>query len=250
MDAIEMTGKTTEEAVEKALKILDAEKDDVLITIMDTGAKGLFGLGQKPAKVSVVLKHDPVRAAKQFLRNVSVAMGLAVSVSAELNERGLDIDLQGNQMGALIGKHGSTLDALQYLTNLVVNKNAENYVSVYLDTENYRKKRRETLESLARSLARKAWQTRKSVRLEPMSPSERRIIHATLQNEKNVVTFSEGVEPFRNVVIAPKREAHSGHRQFGQSSGYQKQDGNKSGFKSYKYRNDEDENSGSEKTEE
>jgi spoIIIJ-associated protein len=206
MDFIEMTGKTTEEAVEKALKLLSAGMSEVTVDIVDAGSKGFLGFGQKPAKVVVKLKDDPVRAAKRFIREVSTAMGLDITVDASLSDKTLSIDLKGQNIGVLIGKHGQTLDSLQYLTNLVVNKNKENYVSVLIDTENYRAKRKETLEALARNMAKKVRQTKRPVRLEPMSPSERRVIHAALQGEKQISTFSEGVEPFRNVVISFKRE--------------------------------------------
>lgn len=217
MELIEMTGKTSEEAIEKALKLLGAGKDEVNVEIVDMGSKGFLGLGQKPAKVKVTLKYDPAREAKRFIREVSTAMGLDVAVAAELNEKTLSIDLKGANIGVLIGKHGQTLDSLQYLTNLVVNKNKETYVNVLLDTENYRAKRKETLEVLAKNMGKKVRQTRRSVRLEPMSPSERRVIHATLQNERQITTFSEGVEPFRNVVISFKRESNA--QSSGQSSG-------------------------------
>jgi spoIIIJ-associated protein len=206
MDFIEMTGKTSDEAVEKALKLLRASSNDVTVEIVDSGSKGFLGFGQKPAKVIVRMKDDPARAAKAFIREVSAAMGLDIAVDTDLADRTLTIDLKGQNIGVLIGKHGQTLDSLQYLTNLVVNKNKQSYVSVVVDTENYRAKRKETLEALARNMAKKVKQTKRAVRLEPMSPSERRVIHAALQGEKQVMTFSEGVEPFRNVVISFKRE--------------------------------------------
>ena len=242
MDVIEMSGKTSSEAVEKALKILDATADEVTVTILEPGSKGFLGIGQKAAKVMVKLNYNPVRTAKNFLRDITSAMNLSVAVDAELDDRNLVIDLKGSNMGVLIGKHGYTLDSLQYLTNLVVNKNAENYVNVLIDTENYRKKRKETLESLARNLAKKVRQTRKSVRLEPMSPSERRVIHSALQSEKYVTTYSEGVEPFRNVVVAPKKEGYSPNKPYG--GGYNKYSNkpyksNEDKFKKYESLGDE-----------
>jgi len=217
MDFIEMTGKTAEEAVEKALKLLGAKKEDVLVEIADHGSKGFLGFGQKPAKVTVRIKDDPSKEAKRFIREVSTAMGLDITVDAALRDRTLNIDMKGQNIGVLIGKHGQTLDSLQYLTNLVINKNKENYISVVVDTENYRAKRKETLEALARNMAKKVRQTKRPVRLEPMSPSERRVIHAALQGEKLISTFSEGVEPFRNVVISFKREQSD--KQDGQGQG-------------------------------
>ena len=131
-------------------------------------------------------------------------MGLIIKIETKMQDKHLLVDLTGDDMGILIGKRGQTLDALQYLVNLVVNKNSASYISVMLDTENYRQRRKETLETLAFNLAKKVKHTRKNVVLEPMNPYERRIIHSTLQNDRYVTTFSEGKEPFRNVVIALK----------------------------------------------
>ncbi len=208
MDSLEMTGKTQEEALEKALKLLEAKENEVTVTLLDPGAKGFLGIGQKPVKIQVTLKENPERTAKKFINEITEAMGLEVATVVKSGEGIITVDMKGSNMGVLIGKHGQTLDSLQYLTNLVVNKSTESYVNVILDTENYREKRKETLESLARNMARKAKQLRKPVKLEPMNPSERRIIHFTLQGEKGITTYSEGVEPFRNVVVAPKRDIH------------------------------------------
>ena len=130
-------------------------------------------------------------------------MGVIVKVETTLKEKQLLIDLKGDDMGILIGKRGQTLDSLQYLVNLVVNKGDAPYINISMDTENYRQRRKETLESLAYNLAKKVKVTGKKVVLEPMNPYERRIIHSSLQSNKYVTTFSEGEEPFRNVVIAP-----------------------------------------------
>ena len=117
----------------------------------------------------------------------------------------MDIDLSGDEMGILIGKRGQTLDSLQYLTSLVVNKDVENYIHVKVDTENYRKRRKDTLENLAKNIAFKVKRTKRAVSLEPMNPYERRIIHSALQNDRYVTTHSEGDEPFRRVVVTLKR---------------------------------------------
>jgi spoIIIJ-associated protein len=204
-----MSGKTEEDAVAQALKLMRAKRDEVTVTVKDKGSKGIFGIGKRPVKVEVVRKDDPAQAARKFLADVTLAMGLAIEIETDLTDRALRVDLKGKNIGVLIGKHGQTLDSLQYLTNLVVNKKKENYVSVVVDTERYREKRKETLESLARSMAKKVRQSKRAVRLEPMSPSERKTIHATLQSEKGINTFSEGVEPFRNVVIAYRRDGNS-----------------------------------------
>jgi spoIIIJ-associated protein len=205
MDSIERSGKTVEEAVEEALRYLNTTIDKVDITVIDQGSKGFLGIGGRPAKISAVLKFDPEKTAKDFLKEVSLLMGLAVDINTKLSDKHLEVELKGSNLGVLIGKRGQTLDSLQYLVNLVVNKGNAPYISVTLDTENYRKKRKETLETLAHNLAKKAKHTRRNVILDPMNPYERRIIHAALQNDKYVTTYSQGDEPFRNVVISPNR---------------------------------------------
>ena len=145
--------------------------------------------------------------AKDFLKDVFEAMNLAVVVNVKYDEanNSMDIDLSGDEMGVLIGKRGQTLDSLQYLVSLVVNKNVDNYIRVKVDTENYRQRRKETLENLAKNIAYKVKRTKRSVSLEPMNPYERRIIHSALQNDKYVTTHSEGDEPFRHVVVVLKK---------------------------------------------
>ena len=135
-------------------------------------------------------------------------MNMAVDISVEYNEteKEMNVNLKGDDMGILIGKRGQTLDSLQYLVSLVVNKSSSDYIRVKLDTENYRERRKETLETLAKNIAYKVKRTKRSVSLEPMNPYERRIIHAALQNDKYVVTRSDGEEPFRHVIISLKRE--------------------------------------------
>ena len=167
--------------------------------------------GGKDAVVLVKKNFQPEREAESFLREIFLTMGLIVKIKAEMKDKHLFVELTGDDMGILIGKRGQTLDALQYLVNLVVNKkspykNFETYYKVKLDTENYRQRRRETLESLAFNLAKKVKHTRRNVVLEPMNPYERRIIHSALQNDRYVTTYSEGEEPYRNVVITLKRE--------------------------------------------
>jgi len=205
MDSIEKYGRTEEEAVSEALKELNVGADEVSVTVLESGSKGFLGLGSKPWKVSVTKVFDPVSVAKNFLREAAVAMGISIEINAELKERGLNISVEGRDAGRLIGKHGQTLDAFQYLISLMVNKGSAPFINVTLDCENYRKKRKETLENLARNMAKKAKQQRRNVILEPMSSYERKIIHAALQSDKLVSTYSEGDEPYRNVVISPKR---------------------------------------------
>jgi spoIIIJ-associated protein len=204
LNSIEKTGKTVDEAVHEALKALKASREDAEITVLEQGSKGILGFGAKPAKVLVKLRFDPEKTAKNFLREVAAAMGLPLTVTTSLKEKQLFVNIAGDDMGILIGKRGQTLDSLQYLVNLVVNKGNAPYISVTLDTENYRARRKETLESLAINLAKKVKATRKNVVLEPMNPYERRIIHSALQNNRYVTTYSEGVEPYRYVVIAQK----------------------------------------------
>ena len=147
----------------------------------------------------------PVPAAdpKEFLSKVFAAMNMEVGIEVETDGNEMNIDLSGNDMGVLIGKRGQTLDSLQYLTSIVVNKGQKEYIRVKIDTENYRSRRKDTLENLAKNLAYKAMRTRNAVSLEPMNPYERRIIHSALQNDKYVTTHSEGEEPFRKVIITP-----------------------------------------------
>ncbi len=205
MEEIKKSGKTVDEAVSAALAEMQAKKEDVTITVLDEGSKGFLGMfGAKDAVVLVKKNFNAEKIAENFLREIFLSMGLIIKIDTKLQEKQLLIDLSGEDMGILIGKRGQTLDALQYLVNLVVNKTSPSYISVMLDTENYRQRRKETLETLALNLAKKAKHTKKNVVLEPMNPYERRIIHSALQNDRYVTTFSEGEEPFRNVVIALK----------------------------------------------
>ena len=153
------------------------------------------------------MKSSVQDVAKTFLNDVFEAMNLTVVITIKYDELDnlMDIDLSGDEMGVLIGKRGQTLDSLQYLTSLVVNKDVENYIRVKVDTENYRKRRKDTLENLAKNIAFKVKRTKRPVSLEPMNPYERRIIHSALQNDRYVTTHSEGDEPFRRVVVTLKK---------------------------------------------
>lgn len=213
MEEIRKSAKTVDDAIAAALAELGAAREEVDITVIDEGSKGFLGMfGSKDAVVLVKKNFNPEKEAETFLKEVFLSMGLIVKIKTEQKDKHLYIDLTGDDMGILIGKRGQTLDALQYLVNLVVNKKSPYYISVMLDTENYRQRRKETLESLAFNLAKKVKHTKRNVVLEPMNPYERRIIHAALQNDKYVTTRSEGEEPFRHVVIALKKEAASGDR--------------------------------------
>jgi len=202
---LEITGKTVEEAIAEALSKLGISKDEAKITVIDAGAKGFLGIGSKPARVLVEAIFDPEETAKRFLRELAIAMGVSIQVTTELKDKNLYINLTGEDMGVFIGKRGQTLDSLQYLLNLIVNKGKGTYIGIVLDSENYRNRRKETLETLSINIAKKVKITQKSVSLEPMSSNERRIIHAALQNDRYVTTYSEGDDPFRNVVISPKK---------------------------------------------
>jgi spoIIIJ-associated protein len=203
-DSIVRIAKTVEEATAEALSILGVSENQVNITVLDEGSKGILGIGARGVKVRVELKPDPVHKVKDFLREVTLAMGLSVNIETNVKEKHLYVNLTGENMGILIGKRGQTLDALQYVTNLAVGRHGDLQMSVVIDTENYRRRRRDTLEALARTIARKVKDKRQNVKLEPMTRFERHVIHTVLQYDKQVKTFSEGNEPYRQVVIAPK----------------------------------------------
>jgi spoIIIJ-associated protein len=199
------TGRTIDEAVEKALRELNASRERVSIRVLEEPSKGLFGLiGTRDAKVEVEVKHDPVEHGHAFLAEVLQTMGVEAKVEMRRTDDGILFDIQGKNLGVIIGRRGQTLDALQYLVNVVANRHAEKHVRISLDAENYRLRRKETLEHLAERIAKKAIQMNKNVRLEPMSAAERKVIHSYLQNRADVVTFSEGEEPHRYIVVAPK----------------------------------------------
>lgn len=169
---------------------------------------------ETPKKAVKINEEAVKKAAKEFLDQVFGAMGMKVSIETEYNasDRELLVSMEGDDMGILIGKRGQTLDSLQYLVSLVVNKETEGYLRVKLDTENYRERRKETLETLAKNISYKVKRTKHPVSLEPMNPYERRIIHSALQNDKYVMTRSEGEDPFRHVVISLKKEVPAGGR--------------------------------------
>ena len=209
MDMITVSAKTVDEAITKALIQLETTSDKLEYEIVDKGSNGILGfIGSKPAVIRARKKETLEDMAMTFLSDVFGAMDLTVSLETEFDEgeRELSINMSGDDMGILIGKRGQTLDSLQYLVSLVVNKESEDYIRVKLDTENYRERRKETLETLAKNIAYKVKRTRRPVSLEPMNPYERRIIHSALQNDKFVVTRSDGEEPFRHVVLSLKKE--------------------------------------------
>ncbi|WP_297714332.1 RNA-binding cell elongation regulator Jag/EloR [Clostridium sp.] len=207
MKTIEMTGKTVEEALKHALDELKLTKDKVDVEVIDEGSKGLFNLiGIKPAKVKVTAKPDSLDDAKTFLVNVLNSMNINADIDIKEENNIIKINLKGSKMGLVIGYRGETLDSLQYLVSLVVNKNHENpYKKVVLDAENYRHKREETLINVAQKTAYKVKKSGRPYKLEPMNPYERRIIHSALQEYTDINTYSEGEEPFRRIIISLKK---------------------------------------------
>ncbi|MBQ7480836.1 MAG: protein jag [Lachnospiraceae bacterium] len=233
MDYKEFSGKTVDDAITEACQEFTVTSDRLDYEVIDKGSSGFLGLGTKPALIKArildenskkeessavkesvsekkedkkesaapAVKAETANDPKEFLDKVFKAMKLDVNVKVEQIGNDMNIELSGDEMGVLIGKRGQTLDSLQYLTSLVVNKGSNEYIRVKVDTENYRKRRKDTLENLAKNLAYKVKRTKRPVTLEPMNPYERRVIHSALQNDKYVSTHSEGEEPFRRVVI-------------------------------------------------
>lgn len=199
-------GKTIEEAIEAGLKELGLAKNEVEVEVLEEPSKGLFGLlGAKNAKVRIIENVVPGKKAVGILEDIFKIMDLEVKIDTEEKDGYIKINLTGPDLGILIGRRGDTLDAIQYYVNLAANKNQEKRVRFVIDVEGYRQRREETLHTLAQRLADKARRKGKDVVLEPMSPYERRIIHTALQNNRDVFTYSEGEEPYRKIVIAPKK---------------------------------------------
>lgn len=201
MKVLEFSGKNVEEALANALKELNVPKERVDFEVVEEGSKGLLGLfGAKPAIIRVTVKKTAIDEAKRFLGGVLDAMEIVADIEVKEEAEILKINLSGPKMGLIIGYRGETLDSLQYLTSLVVNKGNE-YKRVILDTEGYRMKREETLKRLADKTAYKVRKYGRSMKLEPMNPYERRIIHSSLQGADKIKTYSIGDEPFRRVVV-------------------------------------------------
>jgi len=207
MESVERSAKTVELAIAEALATLGLSEAEVVIEVLDEGTKGgIFGIGSRPARVKVSRKPNPETLVKNFLREVMLNMGLGMEIEVKLKDKRMYVNFVGENMGILIGKRGQTIDSLQYLTNLVVGGQGFKEINVILDTGNYRKRRKDTLEALARNVSRKVRAHRDRVKLEPMSRFERHIIHNALQNNGDVRTYSEGNEPNRYVVVAHKNE--------------------------------------------
>ena len=205
MNEVTVSAKTVDDAITEALIQLGATSDMVEYEVIEKGSAGFFGIGSKQAVIKAWRKKvedSTIKACEIFLQDVLKAMGMEVKITSSIDSEGaLNINMEGDNMGILIGKRGQTLDSLQYLTNRIANKNQEEYVRVKLDTENYRQRREETLVNLAKNIAYKVKRTKKPVSLEPMNPYERRVIHSALQGDKYVSTHSEGEEPYRRVVV-------------------------------------------------
>ena len=206
MEYTKFSAKTVNDAITEACKALGVTSDKLDYKVVEEGSNGFLGIGAKDAQIEAAVKNSVSDVATDFLKDVFAAMNIIVVVDVKYNAENneMNIDLSGDDMGVLIGKRGQTLDSLQYLVSLVVNKGNEDYIRVKVDTENYRERRKSTLENLAKNMAYKVKRTRRPLHLEPMNPYERRIIHSALQNDKFVTTHSEGEEPYRHVVITLK----------------------------------------------
>lgn len=203
MKETEANGRTVEEAIENALKILEANRDEVEIRVLEEGSKGFLGLlGSRQARVKVIKPDSPEKLIKDFLSKIIDIMNLEAGMEIRAREGYFFVNLYGKDMGILIGRRGDTLNALQYVCNLAVNRKLKNRVRIVIDIEGYRKRRELTLINLARRLSARVKETGKKIILEPMNSQERRIIHTALQNENEIYTFSEGKEPYRKVVIS------------------------------------------------
>ncbi len=210
MEFMEFSAKTVQDAITNACQHFTVASDSLEYEVVEEGSSGFLGFNAKPAviKARVLVKEESVEdKAKNFLKDVLASMNIPATVEATYSEeeKTLEVVLNGEDMGVLIGKRGQTLDSLQYLVSLVVNKGTSEYIRVKVDTENYRERRKLTLENLAKNIAFKVKRTKRSVTLEPMNPYERRIIHSALQNDKYVTTHSEGEEPYRKVVVSLKK---------------------------------------------
>lgn len=207
MEFMEFSAKTVNDCITEACQKFVVTSDKLEYEVVTEGSTGFLGFNAKPAIIKARVKSSVDETVKEFLNKVFEAMNLTVVINIKYDEENatMNIDLSGDEMGVLIGKRGATLDSLQYLVSLVANKETDNYIRVKVDTENYRQRRKDTLENLAKNISYKVKRTKRSVALEPMNPYERRIIHSALQNDKFVTTHSEGDEPFRRVVVTLKK---------------------------------------------
>lgn len=209
MEYKEYKGKNVDEAITNACVELGISADKLDYEVVEKGSNGFLGIGSKAAIIKARKNQSVEDIAREFLNKIFSAMELTVKLDINVvedeKENTININVIGDEMGILIGKRGQTLDSLQYLVSLVVNKESEKFNRVKLDTENYRERRKATLENLARNISLKVKRIKKPVALEPMNPYERRIIHSALQNDKYCTTKSEGEEPYRHVVVILKK---------------------------------------------
>ena len=207
MEFIEISAKNVDDAITQATVQLGITSDQLGYEVLDKGSTGFLGIGSKNAVIKARKKFSIDENVVEFLSSIFDAMKMEVEILVAVNEEEhiIEVELKGDDMGILIGKRGQTLDSLQYLTNLAINKHSDEYYKVKIDTEDYRKRRKETLENLAKNIAYKVKRTKRPVSLEPMNPFERRIIHSALQNDRYVTTHSEGDEPYRHVVVTLKK---------------------------------------------
>lgn len=206
MKKITVKGKTVEEAIQRALTELNASIDRVEVKVIEKGRKGFLGIGSRLAVVEVTQFPDPVEEAIAYLKNVIQNMGISVTIlEKEKNDDGVVLELISDKVAVLIGKRGQTLNALEYLTNIAANRNAKTYQRIFLDAENYRERRKQTLIQLAERQAEKAIKLNRNIALEPMPAKDRKIIHTALQNKKGVTTNSRGEGIYRHVVISPTK---------------------------------------------
>ena len=204
MREITASGQTVDEAVQSALVQLNTTKDHVEINIIDEGKKGFLGIfGSKLAIVSVKLAKNQIKETEKFIIEVTRNMDVDVELTTTVKENHVTFEVTGDKIALLIGKRGQTLNALQYLLQLVINKDGKHFYRVTLDAEGYRERRRQTLESLALKMADKAKRINKKVALEPMPPYERKVIHSMLQDREDISTYSDGIEPHRYIVVKP-----------------------------------------------
>src|SRR5256712_5302372 len=205
MRQVEITGRTVEEAVGRAAGELGVERDDVDVEVVDPGARGMLGLGAREARVRVTLKGNPGAIAHTVMARLLQEMGLPGTVRVHQQDDVISVQVSGERLGALIGRRGTTLDAVQLLLGLMVARQTRAKTHVVVDVEGYRERRRVALEELARRTAERA--ARGEIELEPMDASERRIIHTTLAEHPQVMTFSRGEGAARRVVVAPRQDA-------------------------------------------
>ncbi len=203
MSKIEITAKTLDDAKLLAANQLGKSVDEIMYEVLENATNGIFGIGAKPCKILAWTEENQNDKASMFLNKILPLMGIEAKVEVdETEDNGLNVNISGEKMGIVIGRRGETLDALQYLTSVIVNKDREEYVKVTVDTENYRAKRTETLEKLANKVAEKVIRNGRNMTLEPMNPFERRIIHSALQANEEITTYSVGEEPNRKVVVS------------------------------------------------